>query len=73
MKKETKELYSRHNVMNELEIYARHEIMLEDFIKKVQIESRVMGDLALNHVIPTSILYQKQAHRKCQWLEGAWS
>lgn len=70
MKKETKELYSRHNVMNELEIHARHEIMLEDFIKKVQIESRVMGDLALNHVIPTAILYQNKLIENANGMKG---
>jgi glutamine synthetase len=32
--------------------------MLENYIKKIQIESRVIGDLALNHVIPTAVKYQ---------------
>ena len=41
-----------------MELHARHEILLEDYIKKIQIESRVMGDLAVNHVIPTAIAYQ---------------
>jgi glutamine synthetase len=58
--KNTKELFERHNVLNHIELHARHEIMLENFIKKVQIESRVMGDLALNHIIPTAILYQNK-------------
>jgi glutamine synthetase len=37
---------------------ARHEIELEKYIKKVQIEARLMGDLATNHIIPASIKYQ---------------
>jgi len=55
-----KKLFSKHNVMNEVELHARHEIMLENFIMKVQIESRVMGDLGLNHIIPTAVLYQNK-------------
>jgi len=59
-KKSTKELFEKHKVLNHVEVHARHEIELEAFIKKVQIESRVMGDLALNHIIPTAILYQNK-------------
>ncbi|HCH44548.1 MAG TPA: glutamine synthetase type III, partial [Algoriphagus sp.] len=69
-KKSTKELFAKHNVMNDLEVHARHEIMLENFIKKVQIESRVMGDLALNHVIPTAILYQNKLIENANGLKG---
>jgi glutamine synthetase len=57
---EVKALFSRHNIFTEVEMDARHEILLEDYIKKIQIESRVMGDLALNHVIPTAIAYQNK-------------
>jgi glutamine synthetase len=51
-------LLTRHNVMNEREIHARYEIQLETYTKRIQIESRVIGDLALNHIIPTAIRYQ---------------
>ncbi len=44
--------------MNEIEIEARHEIELEEYIMRVQIESRILGDIARNHVIPTAIRYQ---------------
>jgi glutamine synthetase len=54
----SKELYARHKVLNEVEIEARHEILLENYIMHVQIESRVMGDLALNHVLPAAFKYQ---------------
>lgn len=40
------------------EMHARHEIRLENYTKKIQIESRVLGDLASNHVIPIAIKYQ---------------
>ncbi len=68
--KATKELYERHNVLNHIEVHARHEIQLEDYIKKVQIESRVMGDLALNHIIPTAILYQNKVIQNANGLKG---
>ncbi|MBC7389715.1 MAG: glutamine synthetase III [Opitutaceae bacterium] len=45
-------------IMSERELHARYEIMLEEYVKKVQIESRVIGDLAINHVIPVAIKYQ---------------
>ena len=53
-------LFSKHSVLNEVELEARHEVMLENYIMKVQIESRVMGDIALNHIIPTAIAYQNK-------------
>jgi len=52
------ELFDKHNVLTEREMLARYEINLENYIKKLQIESRVMGDLATNHIIPTAIRYQ---------------
>lgn len=54
------EIFVKHGIMSEREAHARHEIMLESYLKKVQIESRVMTDLALNHVVPTAIAYQNK-------------
>ncbi len=51
-------LFADHGVMNKVEIEARYEIELEEYIKKVQIEGRLLGDIATNHVIPTAIAYQ---------------
>ena len=48
----------RHGVMSHKENEARVEIRLEAYIKRVQIEARVMGDLAMNHIVPTAIAYQ---------------
>lgn len=56
----SKKVYAKHGVLSEIELEARHEIMLENYIMKVQIESRVMGDLATNHIIPTAITYQNK-------------
>jgi glutamine synthetase len=69
-KKSTKELFEKHKVLNHVEVHARHEIELEAYIKKVQIESRVMGDLALNHIVPTAILYQNKLIENANGLKG---
>lgn len=58
VKKETIDLFERNNILNEREMHARHEIRLENYTKKIQIESRVMGDLVLNHIIPVALNYQ---------------
>ncbi len=52
------DLYAQMNVMNHIEVEARYEIELEEYTKKIQIEGRVLGDIARNHVIPTAIKYQ---------------
>jgi glutamine synthetase len=51
-------VFERTNVLTEREVVARHEIGLENYTKKIQIESRVLGDLATNHIIPVAIRYQ---------------
>lgn len=51
-------LYAEMEVMNEKELRARHEIELEAYSLRIQIEGRVLGDVALNHVIPTAVNYQ---------------
>ncbi len=56
--KKALDLFSELNVMNHIEVEARYEIELEEYTKKIQIEGRVFGDIARNHVIPTAIRYQ---------------
>ena len=51
-------LFEEMNVMSKIETEARHEIELEEYILRIQIEGRVLGDIARNHVIPTAIKYQ---------------
>jgi glutamine synthetase len=51
-------------------VEARNEIKLESYIKKVQIEARVMGDLAMNHIIPTAIAYQNKLITNANGLKG---
>ncbi|MDN3670112.1 glutamine synthetase III [Echinicola jeungdonensis] len=70
LEKSVKDLYEKHGVLDERELHARHEIRLENYIMKVQIESRVMGDLALNHIIPTAIQYQNKLIENANGLKG---
>jgi glutamine synthetase len=57
---QTRTLFAKHNILSERELEARYEIKLEAYFKKVQIESRVMGDLVINHVLPVAIRYQNE-------------
>ena len=45
-------------MLSDVELDARYEIELENYILKLQIESRTLGDIAQNHIIPTAIKYQ---------------
>ncbi|MBK9318747.1 MAG: glutamine synthetase III [Bacteroidetes bacterium] len=65
--KKSMDLFERNGIFSHRENEARHEIMLETYIKKIQIESRVMGHLASNHIIPAAIKYQ---HLLVQNVEG---
>ena len=56
--KATVDLFSRLGVLAPNEVEARYEILNETYVKKLQIEARVIGDICLNHVIPASIRYQ---------------
>ena len=68
--KKSKDLFERHGVMSEKEVEARVEIGLEAYIKRVQIEARVMGDLAMNHIVPTAIVYQNKLIVNANGLKG---
>ncbi len=54
------QLFVENEVMNDVEVKARHEIMLEEYKMRIQIESRILGDIAGNHVVPTAINYQNK-------------
>lgn len=55
---ETIKMFEGLGIYTKRELAARHEIVLEDYVKKVQIEARILGYLATNHVLPASIKYQ---------------
>lgn len=56
--KKAMDLYINLGIMNKVEIEARHEIEVEDYAMRIQIEGRILGDIARNHVIPTAVRYQ---------------
>ena len=56
--KEDSEVLTNQGVLSRSEIDARVEVMEETFVKKLQIEARVIGDISLNHVFPAAINYQ---------------
>ncbi|MFQ3213339.1 MAG: glutamine synthetase [Marivirga sp.] len=56
--KKSKDLFSKHGVMSPEELEARNEIYLENYMMKIQIEARLMGDMALNQILPTAVKYQ---------------
>jgi glutamine synthetase len=68
--KKSLELFEKHGVMSHKEVEARNEIRYESYIKRVQIEARVLGDLAMNHIIPTAIVYQNKLITNANGLKG---
>lgn len=56
--KKTIDLFTKNAIFNEVEIHARHEIVLENYMKKMQIESRIIGELVVNTIIPAAVAYQ---------------
>ena len=66
-----KKLFESNNVYTHSELEARHEIELEKYIKKVQIEARIMGDLAINHILPAAIKYQNTLLENINGLKAA--
>jgi glutamine synthetase len=70
LSKKSQTLFEKHGVMTHKENEARVEIKLESYIKRVQIESRVMGDLAMNHIVPTAIKYQSKLIENANGLQS---
>ncbi len=60
LRPETIDMFEQLGVMTRKELAARNEVKWETYTKKVQIESRVLADLALNHIIPVATAYQTQ-------------
>ncbi|UII30027.1 glutamine synthetase III [Fulvivirga ulvae] len=66
----SRKVFNRHAILTDRELEARNEIRWESYIMKIQIESRVMGDLALNHIVPTAIAYQNKLIQNANGLKG---
>ena len=73
LSKEVRDLFERNQILNERELEARYEIDLEGYTKKIQIESRVMSDLAINHIIPIAVEYQNLLIQNVTGLKGLFS
>ena len=57
---ETRKMFADMNVMTGSELEARNEIKLDTYVKKIQIEARIFGDMCLNHIVPVATRYQSQ-------------
>ena len=63
-------LFEEMGVMNRVESESRYEIEIEEYVMRIQIEGRVLGDIARNHVIPTAIRYQNMLIKNVSGLKG---
>jgi glutamine synthetase len=63
-------MFESQNVMHKNELKARNEVKWETYTKKIQIEARVMGDLAMNHIIPVATHYQSQLAKNVETMIG---
>ena len=52
------DLFGDLGIMNKVEVESRYEIEMEEYVLRIQIEGRVLGDIARNHVVPTAVKYQ---------------
>ena len=66
-------MFEQTKVMNRKELQARNEVKWEMYVKTVQIEARVLGDLAMNHIIPVSTHYQSQLIKNVQGMKSVFS
>ena len=67
--KDSVKMFESVKVMNRKELEARNEVKWETYVKTVQIEARVMGDLSMNHIIPVSTHYQSQLIKNVQGMK----
>jgi glutamine synthetase len=67
------QMFEDTKVMNRKELEARNEVKWEMYVKTVQIEARVLGDLAMNHIIPVSTHYQSQLIKNVQGMKSVFS
>ena len=63
-------MFESAKVMTRKELEARNEVKWETYVKTVQIEARVLGDLSMNHIIPVSTHYQSQLIRNVQAMKS---
>ncbi len=66
-------MFESTKVMNRKELEARNEVKWETYVKTVQIEARVLGDLAMNHIIPVATHYQSKLIKNVQGIKEIFS
>ena len=66
-------MFEATKVMTQKELEARNEVKWEMYVKTVQIEARVLGDLAMNHIIPVSTHYQSQLIKNVQGMKSVFA
>ena len=66
-------MFESTKVMNRKELEARNEVKWEMYVKTVQIEARVLGDLAMNHIIPVATHYQSKLIKNVQGMKDIFS
>ena len=66
-------MFESTKVMNKKELEARNEVKWEMYVKTVQIEARVLGDLAMNHIIPVATHYQSQLIKNVQGMKDVFT
>jgi glutamine synthetase len=67
------QMFESTKVMNKKELEARNEVKWEMYVKTVQIEARVLGDLAMNHIIPVATHYQSKLIKNVQGMKEVFS
>jgi glutamine synthetase len=67
------QMFESTKVMNRKELEARNEVKWEMYVKTVQIEARVLGDLSMNHIIPVSTHYQSQLIKNVQGMKDVFT
>ncbi|MBK7214992.1 MAG: glutamine synthetase III [Bacteroidales bacterium] len=70
---QSRELFRKTNVFTDVEMEARSEVRMELFIKKIQIEARVLSDLTVNHILPTVVEYQSRLIENVNGLKSLYS
>jgi glutamine synthetase len=71
--KPSREVFESLGIFTEVELEARVEVEFEKYTKKIQIEARVLGDLAINHIVPIAIAYQTSLIQNVQGLKDIFS
>jgi len=76
VKADSVEMFEKLGIFTAAELHARNEVKFETYVKLVQIEGRVLGDLAINHIIPAAMSYQSQLLKNVAMMKnlfpGAW-